>query len=120
MTEPPTTGTLAVFRHLKRAALEMRTVTYQELADEPDVTATARGMRHPLNFIHSRLRASRPELPWLVALAVRSDTRRPGDGLLADERGIQGLDIADPHYRSWWRGMVLMVYATDWSDVELR
>ncbi len=48
-------------------------------------------MTHPLNYIHGRLRASRLELPWLVALAVRSDTRFSGEGLFADERGIQNL-----------------------------
>ena len=114
-------GTEIVFERLKAAAAEPRLVTYEELMDGTGVPERAAGSR--LNYIHGRLAEQSPGRPWLVAIAVRKNAERrdgprmPGKGLF---RGADfKLDLRDPDQRAWWRAMVLHVFATDWSGVEL-
>ena len=103
-------GTLEVFNALKEAADDMRTVTYGELAKCAGIEAHTEVPRC-LDYISSEACEPR-DLPVLVALAVNQETRRPGKGFLT------GLDLG-PQAEAWWRGMVLLVYATDWSRIEL-
>ena len=93
---------------LKQCASDMRTVTYQELADATDLFAP--GVSLQLGYIRDHV-CRVQGLPWLNALAVNKETRRPGDKFLPD-----GTSVGDDH---WWRGMVLQVYAYDWSGVEI-
>ncbi len=51
-------------------------------------------------------------MPWLNALAVNTDTRRPGDSFLPP-----GVAVGADEERMW-RGMVLQVYAYDWTNVD--
>lgn len=116
MTDEMPAPTEAVFKRLKEAAAEMRTVTYGELAEAAGLRM-AIGIGQHLNDIHARLRRRSHGLPWLVAIAVGQDGL-PGSGLFANERGMQ-LDVENPNQRIWWRAMVLLVFATDWSAIDL-
>lgn len=108
-------NTKAIFRGLRTAASETRLVTYGELAEVAEIAP--RSVRAHLTTIHARLRDRSPELPWLVAIAVESDTRFPGAGLFRGE-GIV-LAMEDPSHKVWWKGVVAAVFAADWSEVEL-
>ena len=108
-------NTQAIFRGLRTAAGETRLVTHGELAETAEIDPGSVGAH--LTAIHARLRANSPGLPWLVAIAVQSDTRLPGAGLFKGE-GIV-LAMEDPNHKVWWKGMVAAVFAADWSEVEL-
>ena len=107
-------GTEIVFEHLKIAAAAPRLVTYTELMGAAGLPAVGAGRR--LGYIHAKLSEKSPGLPWLVAIAVAKGGL-PGKGLFHDV-GFE-LDLKDPDQRAWWRAMVLHVFATDWSGVEL-
>ena len=112
-TPPP--GTDVVFEQLKLAAAAPRLVTYGQLMGAAGLPAVGAGRR--LDYIHAKLSAKSPSLPWLVAIAVSQTTGVPGTGLC---RGTTlDLDLRDPAHRAWWRAMILHVFATDWSRVEL-
>ena len=116
MSESPATeATHLVFKALKDAAREMRLVTYNELAAAGG--AAPQGVGKQLGVIRDKLGRRYPELPWLVAIAVRQREGTPGDGLFASE-DFQ-LDFANPAHRVWWRAMVTAVFANDWSRVEI-
>ena len=66
-------NTKAIFRELRTAASEPRLVTYGELAEATGINPRSVGVH--LTTIHARLRDKSPGLPWLVAIAVTSDTR---------------------------------------------
>lgn len=70
-----------------------------------------------LHEIHTRLREKRPGLPWLCAIVVKKDTHLPADGLFKDEAFT--LDLGEPSQKVWWKAMVVAVFATDWSGIEL-
>lgn len=108
-------GTVTVFERLKAAAAEPRLVTYSELMAAAGLPAIRCGTR--LNYIHARLSERSPALPWLVAIAVSKGSGTPHGRLFHDE-GFE-LDLKKPSHRVWWRAMVLLVFATDWSGVEL-
>lgn len=102
--------TREVFEYLKLCASQMRTVTYGELADAVDLAKPGTG--RPLGFIRDEVCRHR-RLPWLNAIAVSERTHRPSTGFLPGEVALGGDD------ERMWRGMVLQVFAYDWSDVEL-
>src|SRR5438067_1436977 len=98
--------TSEVFAYLKGCAADMRTVTYQEVADHAGLPPV--GMGRPLRRNRDETCRSRG-LPWLNAIAVRSETRRPGDRFLPVAIAV-GRDE-----QRMWRGMVLQVFALDWG-----
>ena len=108
-------STKAIFRGLRTAASETRLVTCGQLAEAAEIAPRSVGAH--LTAIHARLRHRSPGLPWLVAIAVESDTRLPGAGLFKGE-GIV-LAMEDPSHKVWWKAMVAAVFAADWSEVEL-
>ena len=93
---------------LKRCAHEMRTITYGELG--PKVGLPPRFLGPQLGYIRDHVCRAHGR-PWLAAIAVNTGTMRPGDGFVPEG---MNLNADDDH---WWRGMVLQVYAYDWSDV---
>lgn len=110
MAKPPK-NTREVLAVLKRRAHDMRTIAYGDLAQEvglPD----GRSIRYPLGYIRDEI-CRAYDRPWLVAIAVSAETRRPSGSFLPE-----GVDLAGDDQR-WWRGMVLQVYAYDWSGVTL-
>jgi hypothetical protein len=97
-----------VFEYLKVCAGQMRTVTYGEVADAVGLTPI--GMAYPLGYIRDEV--CRPRgLPWLNAIAVNQQTRRPGDSFLP-----AGVAVGRDEER-FWRGMVLQVFVYDWDQV---
>ena len=108
-------GTEIVFEQLKVAAAAPRLVSYSELMAAAGLPAVHAGAR--LDYIHARLSEQSPGLPWLVAIAVSKSSGMPSGGLFRNE-GFE-LDLKKPSHRVWWRAMVLHVFATDWSGVEL-
>lgn len=108
-------GTEIVFEQLKRAADELRLVNYTDLMRLTRLPARVAGPR--LDYIHAKLSEKRPELPCLVAIAVSKGSGLPSGGLFRNE-GFE-LDMKKPGHRVWWRAMVLHVFATSWSGVEL-
>ena len=112
----PPKKTQEIFDHLKRAAREMRTVTYGELAKSAGLAN--QGVAKPLGYIRDEVCRARG-LPWLTAIAVAKDTRQPNDGFSPDDDSVR-LNWTKPDFRVWWRSMVLLVFATDWSEIELR
>ena len=112
---PP--GTEIVFERLKAAAAAPRLVTYGELADAAGVLPRVIGRR--LDDIHTRLCQKTPGLPWLVVIAVSKSSGLPRENLLARRGKNISLNLRDLNERAWWRAMVLHVFATDWSRIEL-
>ena len=105
-----------VFEYLKKAAREMRTVTYIELAEAVGLAAV--GIGFPLGYIRDEVCRAR-KLPWLTAIAVSANTRLPSGGFFPDDAGVSA-NLESDDFKIWWRGMVLQVFATDWSAVELQ
>jgi hypothetical protein len=99
-----------VFDYLRKCAYEMRTVTREELAQEVGL---------PLATIDVHLGVIRDHMcrdwgrPWLSALVVNSTTRRPTDAFLPADMA-RGRDE-----ERMWRGMVLQVFAYDWTNVHV-
>ncbi len=98
-----------IFYYLKGCAEEMRTVNYGEIAEAVMLAPIAIGT--PLGYIRDHI-CRRRGLPWLNALAVNKDTWRPGDSFLPTGVAM-GRDE-----EVMWRGLVLQVFAFDWSTVE--
>ena len=109
-------ATKAIFRELKAAAAARRLVTYGDLAKGAG-GIIPRSVGAHLTTIHTRLREHSEDLPWLVTIAVSSDTRVPSNGLFRGE-GIV-LDMSDPSHKAWWKAMTEAVYAADWSEIEV-
>ena len=104
----PPAKTAEVLDILKQRAKDMRTIAYSEIAEETGLASP--GVGTPLGYIRDHVCRAQG-LPWLNALAVNKETRRPGDKFLPD-----GTTVEDDH---WWRGMVTQVYAYDWSEIEI-
>jgi hypothetical protein len=104
--------TKEVFEYLKRCATDMRTVSYREIAEQPQVKLAPVGLGLQLGYIRDQVCRERG-LPWLNAIAVNSETRRPGDSFLP-----VGVAIGRDEERLW-RGMVLQVFVFDWDQVSL-
>lgn len=101
--------TPAVFDVLKQCAADMTTISYGDLAEQ--VGTHHRVVLRPLGYIRDEL--CRPHgRPWLNMIAVNGKTKRPSEGATAST----GVEIDGER---WWRGMVLQVYAYDWSEVDL-
>lgn len=100
-----------VFTYLKQCALEMRTAEYGEIG--PKVGLLPISLNRPLNYIRDEI-CIRRGLPWLPALAVSKDTRMPSEGWLP-----VGVAVSVDHLPQFWRGIVLQVYATDWSKIAI-
>jgi hypothetical protein len=101
--------TEAVFEYVKKCAVEMRTVTYKEVAEQVGLVAV--GMAFPLGYIRDHV--CRPRgLPWLNVIVVSGGpTKRPGEKFLPPK-----FEFADSE-ELFWRGMVLQVFAYPWKDV---
>jgi len=98
-----------VFSTLKRYASEMRTISYETLAHQTELTAAGVGLQ--LGYIRDWCR--RRGLPWLNMIAVQKHSRFPGENYLPS--GVRFKD-ADDEMR-FWRGLVLQVLAYDWIHV---
>ena len=99
-----------VLATLKQCAKDMRTITYQELADATGLFPP--GVNRPLGYIRDEV-CRKHQRPWLNAIAVSKQTMRPSGGFAPE--GIQ----LDPENDHWSRGMVTQVYAYDWSEIEI-
>ena len=97
-----------VFDYLKQCAADMRTVSYGEIAKACGLAPA--GIGYQLGFVRDEICRKRG-LPWLSAIAVNADTRRPGGSFLPE-----GIALGDDGDRLW-RGMVLHVFAYDWTSV---
>ena len=106
MTPPAKTGEVLDF--LKSCADDMRTVTYGEVAEKTGLAAP--GLTHQLAYIRDEI-CRRRGLPWLSAIVVNTQTRRPGHAFLPGD-----ISFGDDGDRLW-RGMVVHVFAYDWSQV---
>ena len=84
-------------------------MTYEELGDSAGLPPM--GLSRQLRFIE--LMCRRQGLPWLPAIAVSKTTKLPGKGFLPTEWSNWSLE--NPDFKSWWRAMVLQVYATNWT-----
>ena len=106
--------TREVFEFLKRCAGQMRTVHYDEISKNAGGFAP-RGIGKILGYIRDDI--CRPRgLPWLSVIAVGKNSWIPGD----DYFGMPVLEGVDrPTQERIWRGMVLQVFAYDWSRVEI-
>jgi hypothetical protein len=102
--------TKEVFEYLKKCASEMRTATYGEIGKATDVTAI--GIGSQLGYIRDHV-CREKGLPWLNAIAVNAETRRPGESFLP-----AGVAVGRDEERLW-RGMVLQVFVFDWDQVTL-
>ncbi len=101
--------TKAIFDHLKTRAFQMRTVTYEEIADLFDLAKPGVGL--PLDYIRDEI-CRKQGLPWLNAIVVNKKTDRPGDKFIPDDTYLTEKD-----QELFWRGMVIQVFAFDWSNV---
>lgn len=102
-----------ILAELKRCADAMTTITYGDLAER--VGAHQRNTNRPLGYIRDEI-CRRHGRPWLSVLAVNAKSRWPGNAWTQDD-SIQVLKEEDG--KRIWRGMVLQVYAYDWSGVEI-
>ena len=84
-------------------------MTYGEVAHS--VGLGPRGIGQPLGYIRDVVCRERG-LPWLNAIGVSKNTKRPGDSFLPE-----GVAIGNDE-ENLWRGMVLQVFAYNWSNVE--
>lgn len=101
----------AVLQTLKQCAKDMRTITYGDLAKEASLAQPGVGV--PLGYIRDEI-CRKHGLPWLNMIAVQTASRRPGESYLPSE-----VSLADDEAEAFWRGMVLQVYAYDWSNIHL-
>jgi hypothetical protein len=101
--------TREVFAYLKNCASQMRTVTYGEIANQ--VNLAKPGVGRPLGYIRDEICRHRG-LPWLNAIAVNAHTDRPGEGFIPGDTSLSQIDE-----ERFWRGMVLQVFAFDWSRI---
>ena len=100
-----------VFAYLKQCAREMRAAPYGEIGEA--VELPARFLNRQLDYIRDEVCIPQG-LPWLSALGVNAETRLPSAGWLPD-----GVAVSDDHLPTVWRGIVLQVFAVDWSKVEI-
>jgi hypothetical protein len=98
-----------IFEHLKLCAFQMRTVTYEEIADQFNLAKL--GVGHQLNYIRDEI-CRKQGLPWLNALVVNKKTNRPGDKFIPNDANLTEKD-----QELFWRGMVMQVFSFDWSKV---
>lgn len=108
-------NTKAVLAVLKERAHTRNTITYGDLAEQIGLTyKAALAMRSPLNYIrdHVCLPHNRP---WLWMLAVRKDTRRPGESA-TDGTGVT---IYGQDGEQRWQKIKQETYDYDWSGVEI-
>ena len=105
--------TPAIFEVLKQCADDMTAISYGDLAER--VGVHPRNVNRPLGYIRDVV--CRPHgRPWLSVLAVNAKSRWPGNAWTNDD-SVQILKEEDG--KRIWRGMVLQVYAYDWSGVEI-
>jgi len=97
-----------VFDYLKKCAADMRTATYGEIATACGLASFGVGLQ--LGYVRDDICRKRG-LPWPSAIAVNAGTRRPGGNFLSE-----GVALGDDGDRLW-RGMVLHLFAHDWTSV---
>ena len=103
--------TLEVFNFLKKRAYEMRTVSYGRVAKEVGIFPLAVG--NHLDTIREEICVP-GGLPFISAIVVNAETRRPGQGFLP-----AGMKVREHEFDLFWRGTVIQVFATDWSKVDI-
>ena len=103
--------TEGVFKYLKQCAAEGRTDPYIEIAKEVGLPKALDLIPH-LNYIRDEICIPRG-LPWLTVLAVNRRTRVPGPGWFPDDTTTR-----DDHLLNFLARTVLLVFATDWSEVK--
>ena len=103
--------TEGVFEYLKQCAAEGRTAPYGEIAKEVGLPKALCVMPH-LDYIRDEICIPR-KLPWLTVLAVNRRTRVPGFGWFPDDTATR-----DDRLLAFLGGTVLLVFATDWSEVK--
>ena len=104
--------TAEVLEVLKQCAQDMRTITYSEIARQCGLAAPGTG--YQIGYIRDHVCRAKGR-PWLSVIAVGKDNNmRPGGNFLPND-----LTLPEDETEVWWRGMVLQVYAYDWSDVTL-
>ena len=103
--------TAEVLEVLKQCAADMRTITYGEIAERCGLAAPGTG--YQIGYIRDQVCRANGR-PWLSVIVVSKDSMRPGGNFLPDE-----LALPEDETEIWWRGMVLQVYAYDWSGVTL-
>jgi hypothetical protein len=103
--------TREVFEHLKICASQMRTVTYKEIADEFHLAKP--GVGRPLGYIRDTICRARG-LPWLSAIVVNRHTDRPGRSFIPEGTTV----LSEVDKELLWRGMVLQVFAYNWTNVD--
>ena len=96
--------TLEVFNFLKKRAYEMRTVSYGRVA---------LAVGNHLDTIREEICVP-GGLPFISAIVVNAETRRPGQGFLP-----AGMEVSEHEFDLFWRGTVIQVFATDWSKVDI-
>lgn len=102
--------TRMAFDHLRKCAQEGRTVTYGEIGGK--IGEAGRSVSDPyLNHIRDEICIPRG-LPWISALGVNKRTGFPGQRWFP-----VGYPICDGRERDFWNGIVLQVYAVDWSKI---
>ena len=102
--------TAEVLEVLKQCAKDMRTITYGEIAEQCGLAGPGTG--YPLGYIRDQVCRANGH-PWLSVIAVNKSMRPGGNFLPGD------LTLPEDEAEIWWRGMVLQVYAYDWSGVTL-
>lgn len=108
-------GSPEVFEHLKRCAKNLYTNTYKDICSDVkkrsggSVSISPRGLGIQLSFVRKLCIAH--QVPWINALAVNGKSWRPGSSFLP-----KNVDWR-PSHEPLWRGMVLQVFAYDWSLV---
>lgn len=103
--------TAEVLEVLKQCAGHMRTITYGEIAEQCGLAAP--GVGYQVGYIRDHVCRAHGR-PWLSVIVVSTDGMRPSGNFLPDE-----LSLPEDETEVWWRGMVLQVYAYDWSGVTL-
>ena len=115
-SRPSPAQTDSVLRALKDAAEDMRTITHAELTSVaelalPDIGPQLRYIRDRHCIDHGR--------PWptMVALDRGQRIQWPTFPSVSARRSPARADRSVDEQR--WRGIVMQVYAFDWSDVDL-
>lgn len=108
-------GTREVFDNLKLCARNLYTNNYGNICNEikegskGDVSISPRGVGAQLGYI--RTLCIEHNVPWINALAVNKEQWRPSESFLPNN-----VDW-NPSHELLWRGMVLQVFAYDWSHI---
>jgi hypothetical protein len=111
-------GTQEIFEYLKVCAKNLYTNNYATICEDIKqssrgaVSILPRGIGTPLGYI--RTLCIEHHVPWINALAVNKEQWRPSESFLPSNVNW------DPSHELLWRGMVLQVFAYDWSQIAMK